>query len=301
MRYFLTKSFFYFLILFSAIAAVVIYNYETARLPFFSNSICFNAKAKFILENKEYFNESKYLVIGSSMSLNNIDCNILSDSIGEKVFNLSSWGMNFKNFNDFNIWDTANVIITNIHFQDFHQSRIKNKYGYPFSNFRLINHLNISLDFVTYLKQLDFYKSANTNGINDNYDDLSFNKSGSIIFSDKEIFKLSDFRWNKDVDMPNESELKEFINSVIIKSKSVKRLIILFSPGRESIKNKQKVNFVNELKSYLNSVPNVVFFNNFNSVDFSDEDFVDHSHFSGSGAKKYSEIVTHQIKSVDLN
>ena len=122
----------------------------------------------------------------------------------------------------------------------------------------------------------------------------------SLIFSNKERFKLSEGRWNEVVKMPNESELKEFIHHVIIKSKTVKKLIILFSPGRPSIKNLQKVNFVNELMSSLNSVPNVVFFNNFNVSGFSDEDFVDHSHLSGQGAKKYSEIVASQIKSLEL-
>jgi len=300
MRSFLIKVFIYLLVIFTVIASVVSFYYESSKFPFFSNSLSFNAKAKFIIDNQKSYKEANYFVIGSSMSLNNIDCNLLTDTIGKQVFNLSSWGMGFNQFDGFKIWDTTNVVITNIHFQDFHHSLMKKKYGYPYSNFGLISYLNISIDFGTYRKHLIKYKISIHNDINDHYDDLWFNKSGSLIFCNKEMFNLSEDRWNEVIKMPIESELSEFINSVRAKSKKVKKLIILFSPGRPSITNLQKVNFVNELMSSLNSVPNVVFFNNFNVSVFSDEDFVDHSHFSGQGAKKYSEIVASQIKSLEL-
>ena len=300
MRSLLNKVFIYILIIFSVIVSFVSYYYESSRFPFFSNSLSFNAKAKFILDNKKTYNEANYFVIGSSMSLNNIDCNLLSDTLGRKVFNLCSWGMNFNGFNDFEIWDTSNVIITNIHFQDFNSFRIKKKFGYPLRDSKFINYLNISMDFGTYLKQLNSYKLSINDELNDNYEDLAFDKYGSLIFCDKNLFKLSAARWNEPVGVPVEYQLREFISCVRANSKKVKKLIIFFSPGRESIKTQQKINFVNELASHLNSEPNVIFFNNFNATNFSDENFVDHSHFSGQGAMKYTKIVAGQLKSLGL-
>jgi hypothetical protein len=234
------------------------------------------------------------------MSLNNIDSEILSDSIQHKTINLASWGMKFSDFNDFNIWDTNKVVIINIHFSDFGQSLIKKKNGYPYSGLSFFSYLNILEDFGSYYKDLNKYKSSLDNHMNDYYESLNFNNSGSLIFCKKEKFNISADRWELNSDIPTEKDLQYLVNSISVKSKSVKKIVISFSPGRQQGYTKQKADFVNQLASYLGSMPNVVFFNNYNVKGFDDEAFVDHSHFSEYGAKIYTELLSRQINELHI-
>jgi hypothetical protein len=150
--------------------------------------------------------------------------------------------MKFCDFNDFNIWDTSKVVIINIQFSDFGQSLIKKKNGYPYSILSFFNYLNILQDFGSYYSDLNKYKSSLDNHMNDNYESLNFNKSGSLIFCDKKKFKVSADPWDLNSEMPTEKDLQYLLNSISYKSNSVKKIIIFFHlKGRKVTLSKRSI------------------------------------------------------------
>jgi len=294
LKLFLIKIFYFFSIVFSLIGSLVFYYYKKSDLPFNSNSLCFNAKEKFILEHNEEIKKCKYFVIGSSMGLNNIDCILLSQQIGQKVVNLSSSGMKFNNFMDFDIWNKNTVVVLNMNFTDFGKGLIK---IFPKHSSRVINILK---DFTTFRSQINSYDiSLKLSKKNDTFYSLNFDDSGSIIFADKENFKIDSTRWDfiGYGDTASEKDLKNFVNDIRNKSTLVKKIIITFSPTRKTKYNMDRSYLVHKLEDYLKEVPNVIFFDNYDISGFSDSEFVDVFHFSKQGSKLYTELISKQINS----
>lgn len=58
----------------------------------FSNSISFNSQIQH-LHSLHRTKETEFLVLGSSMALNNIAAELIEDSIQQKTYNFSSWGL----------------------------------------------------------------------------------------------------------------------------------------------------------------------------------------------------------------
>jgi hypothetical protein len=301
MKKFLVKLFIFLaiLLLIASSLVCIVYNYSSQfNFPFYSNSISYNAKVKFILDQKGEVEKCKVFVIGSSMSLNNLDCSLLSDNLDQKVFNLSSWGLKFNDFSEFDIWKKKNIIITNINFSDFGNSVFNKKTGYPYNSSRLLNVYNILGDYLTYRSQInEFYRYPNLK-INNTYNSLNFNNNGSVIFSDKKVFKIDKKRWEEIPNKISINDINNFVNDVKLKASLVNKIIITFSPNRIHAYSKEKYYAVKLLESRLNIIPNVIFFNNYSINDYVDEDFVDGSHFSKSGALKYTKLISSQIKSI---
>jgi hypothetical protein len=285
MKLFLTKitlaTLIYFLLI---IISIFILDF-LIKYPFNSTSVSYNLKQEFIINNKKDISNSKYFVIGSSMSLNNIDCIKLSENLNKKIYNLSSWGMKFEDFNDFDIWDMDKTIIININFIDFGNSQIsifpKNSNKY----------FNIAQNISTYLSHIYQRYSALNIKSNDKYTSLNFDNHGSLIFTKKQYFKIDSTRWSwKNQELLN-SEIDRFVNQIQEKSIKVNKLIIIFSPSRNYLYSSDKSKTISYLGSKLTKLKNVIFINNYENRGFIDDDFVDRDHFSMEGAIKYTNIV----------
>jgi hypothetical protein len=295
MKTFLKKIFYFFLALFLIIGTSTFFLYRKTDLSIKSNSIALNAKESFIFKNKNQINNCKFFVIGSSMSLNNIDCILLSKSLDQKIINLSSWGMKFKDFEDFNIWNKSTTVLININFIDFGKSGIKIYPNYFPTFINVLKNNNL-----TYIGQLIEYKK-NQNIIKNNfYNTLKFDESGSVIFCEKKDFKIDSNRWNNNIKDINESEIQDLVNDIKAQSKTLKKIIITFSPCRRVFYNLYKSSQVKRLNEYLKLIPNVIFLNNYDIEGFFDDDFVDKDHFSRQGAEKYTQLISEQINS-ELN
>ena len=90
---------FFIFIINSFIFIFYIYNYKNVPLRF-TNSISFDAKLSF-LKKSEKLNDVEILIIGSSMGLNNINSIVLSQNLGNKILNLSSWGLKTNEIYEF--------------------------------------------------------------------------------------------------------------------------------------------------------------------------------------------------------
>ena len=292
MKTFLLKIFYFISILFLIIVSVAFYFYKKSDLVFVSHSISYNLKQEFIIKYKKQITKCNYFVIGSSMSLNNIDCILLSKKLNSKVFNLSSWGTKFSDFTNFNIWNKKNIIITNINFTDFGNSEIK---LYPLNSFRFVN---IAKDLGIFISQVNEKENYLKSQINDHYTSLNFDNTGSLIFSEKSFFKIDAGRWNLKEKKLSEIDINNFINEIKAKATSTKRIIITFSPIRKHLYSLEQSVSVKKLGKYLNLISNVNFINNYDRTEFTDEDFVDFSHFSKQGAQKYTELISSQIDSI---
>ncbi len=104
MKKFIVKSILYFLGGIISILLILIFTgifRPNKKLNFVSNSISFNAKSAFINRNYSKMKHADYVIMGSSMSLNNIDGLFLEKATNHKVINLSSWGMKIFDFKEF--------------------------------------------------------------------------------------------------------------------------------------------------------------------------------------------------------
>lgn len=292
MKLFLSKIVKYIVIYFLIILSIIFILDKVFDLPFNSTSISYNLKDSFILNHRQEINKCSFFVIGSSMSLNNIDCVKLSEYTGQKIYNLSSWGMKFKNFFDFPIWNKDNLILTNINFIDFGNSEIK---IFPVNSNRM---LNIAKEMPTYLSHLYQSRISQKNSQNTKYISLCYDSMGSLIFSKKEYFNIDSTRWNKENNKLTDEEIDKFVNDIRLKSYTVKKIVITFSPSRNIFYNLHKSALVKQLGMKLKILPNVIFINNYDCKNFTDDDFVDSDHFSKDGATKYTKLVSSQLKNL---
>ena len=85
----------FMVILFLSTILLIVIVTKKFDLPFrFSNSISYDVKLNFLNKHKNLLKNSKTIVIGSSMALNNIDSKYLEKTEKfEKTVNLSSWGL----------------------------------------------------------------------------------------------------------------------------------------------------------------------------------------------------------------
>jgi len=295
MKRFLSKTGLYLLIQLTFILVFVYYYTSNLDIPFYSNSISFNAKAKFLIKNHIQLENYPVVVIGSSMSLNNLDCVYLSGKLKQPIINLSSWGMTFDDFDAFDIWEKNKIILTNVNFTDIGLSAIIKKRGYPYSENKLLNFTNILTDFSTYKAEVDTRLIDSVPKINDFYRSLKFDRSGSVLFTERHDFQIYPTRWNQKQQEVSAGDIERFISGVKQKSLLVKHIIISFSPSRRSVYSSNDSKTVKLIQNQLKSTPNISFIDNYDAVNFNDDDFVDFCHFSNSGAKKYNELLYSQL------
>ena len=264
------------------------------KLNFVSNSISFNSKASFIYKNKLKLKHADYVILGSSMSLNNIDGVYLEKLSNKRVINLSSWGMKIRDFNGFltQIYPNSKIIV-NISFTDFGKSWIEKYLNFPFGDQN--EYYNKVFDLNTFRQQVDQVGKYTNDSANRDYTSLNFDNTGSVLLS-KRNFHISPKRWEGFYNAPSILELENFIDQLACLEKY--KVYIFFSPERGKYKTANKYNSLSRLEAELKCrYRNVLFFNNYNQ-NYPDSMFVDCYHFNDEGAMKYSELIHEQINSL---
>ncbi|MEY4573633.1 MAG: hypothetical protein RLZ10_2932 [Bacteroidota bacterium] len=263
------------------------------KLNFVSNSISFNSKASFIYKNKLKLKNADYVIIGSSMSLNNIDGEYLEKISNKRVINLSSWGMKIHDFKGFLTRIHSNsTIIVNISFTDFGKTWIEKYSHFPFGDQN--EYSNKLSNLSTFRQQVDQVGKYTNDSASRDYTSLNFDNTGSVLLS-KRNFHISPKRWEGVYDAPSILELENFVDQLAFLEKY--KVYLFFSPERGKYKTTNKYNSLSRLEAELKCrYRNVLFFNNYNQ-NYSDSMFVDCYHFNDEGAKKYSELIHEQINS----
>jgi hypothetical protein len=264
------------------------------KLIFVSNSVSFNAKARFLAEKD--FSKTRCFILGSSLSLHNIDGVRLEQLNKVSVLNLSSWGRKLVDFESFlpMIPDTA-VLIMNIGFTDFGTSSMQHYEGYPMENTH--HWKNVLLNLRTYDAQLAKIKEYTNSEACKTYNDLNFDKTGTILLDGTKV-EISKIRWEHSPSVPSEEDIWVFINELA--KLGNRKVFIFFSPERISHKSENKRIAIDSIKRKIESqYPNVSFFNNY-ALNFDEPMFVDCTHFSKKGAEKYTEIITEQMRNSQI-
>jgi len=295
MKKFLIKVISYLAVLFLIVCAYVFgYVNTRPRLPFFTNSVCFNAKAKFINEHAVLLEKSKMVVIGSSMDLYNVDCQQMQDSLHIPIINLSSWGLKFYDFENFPIWKKDKDIFINMHFTDFGNSPIFRYRGFPYSKSEATEYINIFMNFATYCDHISKYQSYTDKDSVDEYNSLIFDGAGSVIVPDKN-FKIDSNRWNMTERNFTKQQADDLVATMTKQAKKINRLIICFSPPRPGRYEKEKSLSVVELGNRLKKIHNVLFFNYYD-MPVTNSDFTDNCHMTGRGARRYTKKIIFDLR-----
>ena len=299
MKYFIVKSTLYFIIslfvLFGILCMMGLLK-KNNKILFTSNSISFNAKAAFLLNNKTEIDKAKIIIMGSSMSLNNINGEFIQSLLGEPVVNISSWGIKLEDLNCFkNYFGPKTVIIMNISFNDFGKSDFIKYSDFPLNrNVELNNKIFHFYAYLDNIRKIDKYTGESAM---QNYTNLNFDKTGSVKLISNN-FNISQRRWEDSPKIPSEYELDKFVHDLnFIKQYKV---YIFFSPERLKYKSLIKIKAVELLKLKINGeYKNVSFFNNY-AVNYSDTLFCDCTHFNDKGDNMYTQLIFSQINSFKL-
>lgn len=261
------------------------------KLSFVSNNIATNAKSYFILQNKAKFSTAKFVIVGSSMSLNNIDGVYFEKLINKNTINISAWEMKICDFKDYVTYINPNSqIIINICFTDFNKTILQKYSNFPFGNkYLFFNKIINFRGFIAQRQQIVEYSSPLSNTT---YNYLNFDKTGSVVYA-KDNFNVSSDRWEDTRKIPSDKELDDFVSQLAM-FKGYK-IYLFFSPERSKYKSIGKKNAIAKLENLIkNRYSNVSFYNNY-CQDFNDSLFVDCYHFNSLGALRYTQLIFAQI------
>ena len=176
-----------------------------------SNSPCFRSKIDHMKKCEPKSDRSTFMIMGSSMALNNISGRLIENRTGDNVYNISSWGIKVRQLDSlYRIRGHKNV--TNILFAfnnvDFGPKGIVLNY----KNIRccLDDHFPDAViayasvfNFHTFLEDWDFRAR---NGKRENmYETIHFDSTGSVLLK-RQNFIINPARWSMNYDTVGFSE-----------------------------------------------------------------------------------------------
>lgn len=270
----------------------------------FSNSISFNALVQNLHETNK-INELEFLVLGSSMALNNVSAEMMEDSLHLKTYNFSSWGTKGPGLLR---------IIENIDFSNcrqvllpFGNQDLNDSIQFEINNLPLINtYLRNSNNWVSQAEAF-FYKFNFNNFLDtwkvrsrdlyktNTYTSLKYGRCGSVLLDSTE-FEISAKRYERYFDTTGFSSFFTNINSLhaLLAKKNVTLTLVylpwrddLITPGRQQANN----NVVAALKAKFGK-----HFINLNNLKIDKSLFCDGSHLFRPGAEMLTRNIIDSIR-----
>jgi len=303
MKKFLLKAALYFLILTVLIggAIFVAKSRSPKDLFFISNSVTLNLKAGFVKRNFDKFKNSRIYVVGSSMSLNNVDAVMMQDSLQAPTMNLASWGLRLSNFKDAAFWRENKLLVYNTQYADFKPSDIELKDGYRFDVTRTAELINIFTDFRNYLSDQNFARRLVYHTTSREYDYCTFDACGSALLNDSgfirkpQRWELDEFK-NVQFDTSMLTKFVADIKTAVGPQPNNVKILLAFSPGRRVFYSEERSKILVKLADMLRqSCPNVIFLNAYDD-NYPDELFVDNCHMNRKGAARFTRQIIDTIR-----
>lgn len=296
----LIKWFIYlFLILLCTMFFIIFLNKYMGVPLRFSNSISYDSKLLFISKNKI---QPKILIIGSSMGLNNVNSNIISQFYAtNNILNISSWGSKvhevFELLQNIDLSKVELVIYPHQYF-DFYGESItiynkKDVSNYLKKDFVFNSYLNTFFSLSSNFKDYIYWKKRFLN--KKKYSSLIFNTYGDVNLNFEKGY-ISQKRWNAvtNVDIL-ESHFLELVKMKKFLDKKKIKLLLIKTPFRKEIFNLEKFKIqskeYDEKLSELRIKYNINYINTQNLLNLNDQFFVDSSHLNSNGASKVSNII----------
>lgn len=280
-----------------------------APAPHLSNSVSFNEKARWL--NDHLNSRCDFLVIGSSMALNNLDAQELASQFpGNVVVNTASWGMSVEESYTMlkKIIPLCKpktiVLVTN--YLDFSSTGNKEIAWDRFGRY-----LNASLIESTYTRGFDLfyladdlkYQSDATRERRD-YGSLAFDDTGTVNLDCKQ-FHIDPRRWDGyKFDHLATSGIRPAALDAITSmantaNEANSRFVVIATPMRPAA----EASFYPEIRAELwDSVRrrvenrNGVYLHVAGTNGFNDELFADFLHLNACGAKKLTQLAAHALR-----
>jgi hypothetical protein len=274
------------------------YSLKNFPPPNFSDSFSFNKKIEFSHDRK-----SKILAVGSSMALINLESSSVKKHLKSAFYtNLSSWGLSIKDmFRLIKIYQlkydfTTLVMSSNMCDFSANEKSFSSREIVKYLESRYKNWYNFyNID----LKYLFTNFSIANESIRDNihYESLRMDTDGGVLL-DGNNFEKRKQRWNNDdIGIVKEYQY-DYLDSInqFCKKKNIK-FYFFQSPLRKGLINSQNKGAINtHVKKCKKILSNSVYF--VNSVDtiWSDNLFVDGTHFNKKGAYEYTNYCFQQLE-----
>lgn len=302
MKKFLIKVSLYIAILLVIIS--ILSSFFLLRSPkgflFVSNSISCNLKAGFIEQHPEKLNQAGIVVLGSSMSLNNIDAKLLQDSFQLNTINLSSWGLKIVNFEQSPVLDQHKIFLCNLGSPDFSTYHLQAYDKFSFNNSKLRQVYDLSVNFSTYKDQLQKAKDVLLMRHNRDFKSCNFDDYGSVLLSDSG-FNFDSSRWNGDDYLSfgvDSAKLKDYVHhlkDLVASHQGIEHFILTYSPGRRVFYNQNRSEMIAYLGRMIRENCPTVHFINLYDRNYPDVEYADASHFNGKGASRFTREVIDSI------
>ena len=284
------------------------YLFQANIPPHYSNSFSLNAKLFHI--QKQSFDKLDILAIGSSMTLNNLNSEVIVDRFGNSYYNFSSWGQDMsmtRYFGKFyaEIYTPRLVIIVSS-YGDFIKSDIN------YSSFS-------TTVFSSKVNVLNWWYAGFTNprfALKDfknnqhffldrkQHESLVFDKYGGVPLNIPKD-KINITRWNAElVCRTDESQYEELEKlSKFLFDKNIK-LVVVQVPIRKCIIDEQKKKQMEEhrikCEKILNAHSNIYIDYALEEALSKEELFVDRAHLNEIGTIIFTEKLIHDIDSLEI-
>jgi hypothetical protein len=304
MKQFLLKAALYVVILLVIVLTVSFYFFRKIPpyIALVSNSVSYNLKAGFVRQHPEKLGNSRLVVVGSSLTLNNINTKMLEDTLHLPAINLASWGLRIANYQYSPIWDQPRIFLCNLGVTDFGAPMIELRDNFSFNTSRLREFFNLCTDFNTTMDEVKQAKTIRQISDNRDFKSCNFDDYGSVLLSDS-AFNFDSTRWNEDdyvrfrVDSASLIDYVQRLKKLTSSHHGYDRIIISFSPGRRMFYSRNRSEMVAWLERMIKeSCPDVWFINLYDR-DYPDSQYADANHFNIVGATRFTGEVIDSIRS----
>ncbi len=272
----------------------------------FSNSISYDSKLNFLHKNFELLSESSTIVIGASLSLNNIDSSYLSKENFGDVINVSSWGLRphevlqlLKLINlskkKYVIYSLQYVKLDGHSLKNVNTDEVEKYLNNEFSFYPyILKYKTFMYNFPKYMKYKKVHMDKNK------YRYLNFDENGDVNFDFDNDSYINQKRWNNDYKSKFKKEnYKAFIDINNFLKKQGIKFILVTSPLRQAILKKlQKKSIFNKHIIQLDKMAqkeNFMHINAHEILELNDTYFVDSAHLNIKGASSVSKLINNRI------
>lgn len=262
-----------------------------------SNSESYRAKLDHMLFSDNFSNAS-FLIVGSSMAVNNISGEVISNITNECVYNTSSWGLRSNQINELvKIFKTKKTKYILYAFNNVDFGRNGNNIDYELTSDLLYgnNFLRV-YDFVDNFNITTFYSDWENRikSKKNTYSTLNFDEFGSLEIISKG-FVIDKNRWDKSYGI---SDFNFFVKDLDTLSEYCQvndiKLFLVYLPYRPNLLNENQVLENNKVSYVLESRYGETFID-LHNLTISTAQFCDGTHMFKEGARNITKTIMDSI------
>ena len=283
------------------------YLFQANIPPYYSNSFSLNTKLLHI--QKQSFNKFDVITMGSSMTLSNLNSEVIVNKFGNNYYNFSSWGQDISMTRYFGeiyakLYEPRLVIICS-YYGDFVETSINYSSFSPTLFSSKINVLNWFHAGCTNFRRAkrDFKNNQHFFSHREQYESLVFDPYGGVPLNVPKS-KIDSIRWNQElICTTSKSQYEELEKlSKYLFDRNIK-LVLVQVPIRKGIIDEQKKKQMEQhrikCEKILNAHTNIYLDYALEETLSNEELFLDRTHLNEIGAKLFTQKLIDDIDSLE--